>query len=57
MKAEKIEKYYVDFDGSIVIMKKGSCNKVKITSVSNKENKFVLKTHTEEELKLLLGTQ
>ena len=49
-KEGKLEKYFSDFDGSLVIMKKGSTQKIRVTSQANKANDFILTTLTMEEL-------
>ena len=46
----KLEKYFSDYDGSLVIMKKGSAQKIRITSQATKANDFVLTTFTKEDL-------
>lgn len=46
----KLEKYFSDYNSSLVIMKKGSTMKIKITSLANKANNYVLSTFTIEEL-------
>ena len=49
-KEGKLEKYFSDYDGSLVIMKKGTTQKIRVTSQANKSNDFVLTTFTKEEL-------
>ena len=49
-KEGKLEKYFSNFDGSLVIMKKGSIQKIRVTSQANKANNFVLITITMEEV-------
>ena len=49
-KERKLEKYFSDFDGSLVIVKKGSSMKIKVTSQATKANDYVLTTFTMEEL-------
>ena len=39
-----------DYDGSLVIMKKGTTQKIRVTSQANKSNDFVLTTFTKDEL-------
>ena len=41
----KIEKYFSDYDGSIVLVTKGSTRKIQLTSVANKANGFRLQTY------------
>ena len=50
----KVEKYYSDYDGSLVVVLKGSMVKHRITSQSTKANDYTLTTHTRDELLLLL---
>ena len=49
-KEEKIEKYFSDYNRSLVIVKKGSTMKIKVTSQATKANDYVLTTFTMEEL-------
>ena len=49
-KAGKLEKYFSDYDGSLVIVKKGSTNKIRVTSQATKANDYVLTTLNKEEL-------
>ena len=49
-KEGKLEKYFSDYDGSLVIMKKGTTQKIRVTSQANKAKDFILKTLTLEEL-------
>ena len=53
-KEGKLEKYFSDYDGSLVIMKKGSTQKIRVTSQATKANDYVLTTLTKEELLLHL---
>ena len=49
-KEGKLEKYFSDYDGSLVIVKKGTTQKIWVTSQASKANDFVLTTLTKEEL-------
>ena len=49
-KEGKLEKYFSDYDGSLVIMKKGTAQKIRVTSQATKANNFVLTTFTKEDL-------
>ena len=49
-KEGKLEKYFSDFNGSLVIVKKGTTQKIRVTSLTSKANNFVLTTLTREEL-------
>ena len=53
-KEGKIEKYFSDYNGSLVVVKKGSTQKVRITSQATKANDYVLTTYTRDELHRLL---
>ena len=53
-KEGKLEKYFSDYDGSLVVMKKGSTQKVRLTSQATKSNNYVLTTYTRDELLRLL---
>ena len=53
-KEGKLEKYFSDYDGSLVIVKKGSTQKIRVTSQANKANDYVLTTFSKEELLLQL---
>ena len=46
----KLEKYFCDWDGSIVIVKKNSTAKIRLTSISNKSTNFILTTTSLQEL-------
>ena len=45
-----LEKYYSDYDGSLVIIKKGQQQKIRLTSVCNKSTSFMIVTCTHSEL-------
>ena len=45
-----LEKYYVDYNGSLVIIKKGQQNKIRLTSVCNKSTSFQIVTYIISEL-------
>ena len=49
-KEGKLEKYFSDYDGSLVIVKKGTTQKIRVTSQATKANNFVLTTLTKDEL-------
>ena len=49
-KEGKLEKYYSDYDGSLVIVKKGSSLKIKVTAQAPKANDYAITTFTMEEL-------
>ena len=46
----KVEKYYSDYDGSLVVVLKGSMVKYRITSQATKANDYILTTYTRDEL-------
>ena len=46
----KVEKYYSDYDGSLVVVLKGSMVKHRITSQATKANDYTLTTFTRDEL-------
>ena len=50
----KVEKYYSDYDGSLVVVLKGSMVKHRITSQTTKANDYTLTTFTRDELLHLL---
>ena len=54
IKEGKLEKYFSDYNRSLVIMKKGSAQKIRLTSQATKANDYVLTTLTKEELLLHL---
>ena len=45
-----LEKYYADYDGSLVIVRKGQQGKIRLTSVCNKSTNFSIVTCTMSEL-------
>ena len=47
---KKIEKYFVDYDGSISVVPLHSSRKIRITSVSTKESNYTLWTMSQSEL-------
>ena len=49
-KEGKLEKYFSDYDGSLVIVKKGTTMKIKVTSQATKADDYILTTFTMEEL-------
>ena len=53
-KEGKLEKYFSDYDGSLVIVKKGTTQKIRVTSQATKANDYVLATFTRDELLLHL---
>ena len=46
----KLAKYFSDWDGSLVIVKKDTTTKIRLTSISNKSTNFLLTTCSVEEL-------
>ena len=50
----KVEKYYSDYDGSLVVVLKGSMVKYRITSQATKANDYILTTYTRDELLQLI---
>ena len=48
---KKIEKYFVDFDGTITVVPCNTTKKFKITSVMNKDTGYTLYTLSLDELK------
>ena len=54
-RANKLEKYYADFDGSLVLVLKGQQAKIRLTSVCNQSTNFRLTTFSMPELQHLLG--
>ena len=54
MEGQNVEKFYVDFDGSITIVLPNSSKKIKLASVVNMDTNFMLWTIGEEELKYQL---
>ena len=46
-----IEKYFVDYDGAIIVVPLGTSKKIKLTSVATKESGYTLWTMSQDELK------
>ena len=49
---KQIDKFFVDYDGTITIVLPNSSKKIKVTSVANRDTNYVLWTISNEELKL-----
>ena len=46
-----LEKFFVDMDGNLTVVPKNQASKLKLTSVMNKENNFLLWTMEESDFR------